>query len=604
MAYLLLRSFQPQTRTILPVKIAGPSRLFRRSSAGHSLSPTQKSFPKTLDFVAIEKKWVERWKETRLLDQSQGYEAGKTSKDKEKYYVLSMFPYPSGMLHMGHVRVYTISDVLARFWKMYGYKVIHPMGWDAFGLPAENAAIERGINPADWTMQNITEVTTSDPTYYRWTQHLFLRLYRAGLAYQKEAVVNWDPIDETVVDAPWAPFCMQVDSEGRSWRSGAVVERRKLRQWFFKITNFAEVGFSFEIVVPWQSTVNLRSRDLLKDLDHLDRWPDRVKQMQKHWIGRSKGAEFQFEVIPASAISTISPSLTVFTSRPDTIFGVQYLVVAPEHSLIDAKYLPLEHVQQVTSFVDDLKKSQNYNDLDKNKEGKEPHSSFLTSNPCIFTGLHAVHPFTHALLPIYVAPYVLSDYGTGAVMGVPAHDERDWEFAKFNSIVPEKEIKFVVEPIMKEKHDAVLKHGPFTAQGVLTEQAGPFKRMKSEEAMEAIVAEAENGGFGRWTVQYRLRDWLVSRQRYWGAPIPIIHCPACNVVPVPESDLPIILPTDVCFTGRGGSPLKQVDDWVSVECPQCHGPAKRDTDTMDTFVDSSWYFMRYTDSENDEVYVE
>ncbi|RUS20425.1 hypothetical protein BC937DRAFT_95262 [Endogone sp. FLAS-F59071] len=479
MAYLLLRSFQPQTRTILPVKIAGPSRLFRRSSAGHSLSPTQKSFPKTLDFVAIEKKWVERWKETRLLDQSQGYEAGKTSKDKEKYYVLSMFPYPSGMLHMGHVRVYTISDVLARFWKMYGYKVIHPMGWDAFGLPAENAAIERGINPADWTMQNITvmktqlqkmltdfdwerEVTTSDPTYYRWTQHLFLRLYRAGLAYQKEAVVNWDPIDETVLANE------QVDSEGRSWRSGAVVERRKLRQWFFKITNFAE--------------------DLLKDLDHLDRWPDRVKQMQKHWIGRSKGAEFQFEVIPASAISTISPSLTVFTSRPDTIFGVQYLVVAPEHSLIDAKYLPLEHVQQVTSFVDDLKKSQNYNDLDKNKEG-------------IFTGLHAVHPFTHALLPIYVAPYVLSDYGTGAVMGVPAHDERDWEFAKFNSIVPEKEIKFVVEPIMKEKHDAVLKHGPFTAQGVLTEQAGPFKRMKSEEAMEAIVAEAENGGFGRWTVQ-------------------------------------------------------------------------------------------------------
>ncbi|RUP50015.1 leucyl-tRNA synthetase [Jimgerdemannia flammicorona] len=597
-----------------------PTFLFRSRHTFSTISTsssTQNSLPKTLDFAAIETKWIKRWKEARRWPRSSSLKGTEVLTEKEKYYILSMFPYPSGMLHMGHVRVYTISDTLARFRKMCGYDVIHPMGWDAFGLPAENAAIERGINPADWTIQNIAvmkaqmeniladfdwervsdysfvilstplrsidmrasicglttavyigsllvqEVTTSDLSYYKWTQQLFLRFYRAGLAYQKEAVVNWDPVDETVLANE------QVDPEGRSWRSGAVVEQRKLKQWFFKITRFAE--------------------SLLNDLDLLDRWPDRVKQMQKHWIGKSMGAEFQFLVITSS--SAPPQSLTVFTSRPDTIFGVQYLVVAPEHPLVNEKHLPPENVQQVMAFVDGLQKFQDYGEIEKHKEG-------------IFTGLHATHPFTHTPLPIYVAPYVLSDYGTGAVMAVPAHDERDWEFAKFNDVVPEEQVRFVVEPTVKEDGVAPTRDRPFTAQGVLTALAGPFKGMTSKEAMKAIIEEAERGGFGRPMVQYRLRDWLLSRQRYWGAPIPMIHCHTCNAVPVPESDLPVVLPANVCFTGRGGSPLKQVEDWVNVKCPRCHGPAKRDTDTMDTFVDSSWYFMRYTDPKNKAAYVD
>ncbi|KAF7720817.1 hypothetical protein EC973_005995 [Apophysomyces ossiformis] len=515
----------------------------------------------TVDFAGIENKWKARWAESPPFDHV-------VDKSKPNYYVLSMFPYPSGMLHMGHVRVYTISDTLHRFRKMQGYNVLHPMGWDAFGLPAENAAIERGIHPAEWTVKNIAamkdqmkklslefdwsrEVTTCDPSYYRWTQYIFLELFKAGYAYQKEAVVNWDPVDKTVLANE------QVDPEGRSWRSGALVERKKLKQWFFKVTELAEAYI-----------------DLLKN------WPDRVKQMQRHWIGKSTGAEFDFPIKTEGA--ALEP-LKVFTSRPDTLFGVQYLVVAPEHPLIKKELLPSEHVENVLNFVNELNKVQNMDEAEQSKKG-------------VFTGLYSQHPLTGEDIPIYVAPYVLSDYGTGAVMGVPGHDKRDWEFCHTNNVT--NNIRFVVEPSIKEVDQKLHHNEPFTAQGVLTALSGPYHGMKSKQAGKAILAEAKKLGFGRPATQYRLKDWLLSRQRYWGAPIPIIHCPSCKVVPVPEDQLPVHLPLDVEFTGKGGSPLARAQDWVNCKCPKCNGPAKRETDTMDTFVDSSWYFMRYTDPHN------
>ncbi|KAI9478745.1 MAG: leucyl-tRNA synthetase [Benjaminiella poitrasii] len=466
-----------------------------------------------------------------------------------------MFPYPSGMLHMGHVRVYTISDAIQRFRKMKGYNVVHPMGWDAFGLPAENAAIERGIHPAEWTKKNIAAMkeqmsklfTTCDPEYYKWTQYIFLQLYEAGLAYQKEAVVNWDPVDKTVLANE------QVDPEGKSWRSGALVERKKLKQWFFK--------------------------DLLKDIDRLKNWPDRVKQMQRNWIGKSTGAEFKFDIIS----KTLQDSIKVFTSRPDTIYGVQYLVLAPDHPLIAKENLPGEQANSVLEFVEDLKKKQSMDAAEESKKG-------------VFTGLYAKNPFTKEDIPVYVAPYVLSDYGTGAVMGVPAHDKRDFEFCKVNQVVDD--VRFVVEPTIKEVGKELDLNSPFTAEGVLTELSGPFKGMKSKAAAKEILKEAQKIGVGKPAIQFRLKDWLLSRQRYWGAPIPIIHCPTCNVVPVPKEDLPVLLPLDVEFSGKGQSPLAHKEDWLNCQCPKCHGPAKRETDTMDTFVDSSWYFMRYTDSKN------
>ncbi|KAI9257176.1 leucyl-tRNA synthetase [Phascolomyces articulosus] len=482
-----------------------------------------------------------------------------------------MFPYPSGMLHMGHVRVYTISDTLQRFRRMSGYNVLHPMGWDAFGLPAENAAIERGIHPAEWTVKNVgimkeqmamltldfdwsKEVTTCDPSYYKWTQYIFLEMFKAGLAYQKEAVVNWDPVDKTVLANE------QVDHEGKSWRSGALVERKKLKQWFFKVTDFSEA--------------------LLKDIDLLKNWPERVKQMQRHWIGKSKGAEFEFPLAtPTDKVS----SLKVFTSRPDTIFGVQYLVVAPEHPLINRELLPQEQADSVLSFVKGLDKKQNMDEAEESKKG-------------VFTGLYVNHPFTKEDIPIYVAPYVLAEYGTGAVMGVPAHDKRDWEFCHTNNVVDQ--VKFVVEPSIKEMDKKLDYSEPFTAQGILSELSGPYAGMKSKDAMKAVTRDANKIGFGHEATQYRLKDWLLSRQRYWGAPIPIIHCPECDVVPVPKEQLPVSLPLDVPFTGKGGSPLAQAEDWVNCKCPKCNGPAKRETDTMDTFVDSSWYYMRYTDAQN------
>ncbi|OAD77164.1 hypothetical protein PHYBLDRAFT_68027 [Phycomyces blakesleeanus NRRL 1555(-)] len=521
-------------------------------------SPAKKA--NAIDFSAMETKWKARWADAP---------SSTADPSKPSYYVLSMFPYPSGLLHMGHVRVYTISDTLQRFRRMQGYNVLHPMGWDAFGLPAENAAIERGIHPAEWTVKNIAamkeqmskltidfdwsrEVRTCDPDYYRWTQYIFLEMYKAGLAYQKEAVVNWDPVDQTVLANE------QVDAEGKSWRSGALVERKKLRQWFFKVTDFAE--------------------DLLNDIDLLTHWPERVKQMQRHWIGKSQGAEFEFSVLAEN----VSP-LKVFTSRPDTLYGVQYLVVSPEHELIKRERLPAGQADEVLTFVEDLGKVQNMEEAEESKKG-------------VFTGLYASHPVTSEQIPIYVAPYVLSDYGTGAVMGVPAHDKRDWDFCRANNVVDK--IKFVIESPIKEVGVTEEPTEPFTAHGILTGISGPYKGMKSKEAGKAILKKAIQAGFGHSATQYRLKDWLLSRQRYWGAPIPIVHCPTCKVVPVPQEDLPVPLPLDVTFTGKGGSPLARATDWLNCKCPKCNGPATRETDTMDTFVDSSWYFMRYTDPHN------
>ncbi|KAI8987725.1 leucyl-tRNA synthetase [Mycotypha africana] len=540
-----------------------PAKLYKHATRHYATARHTSS----VNFAAIESKWRDRWQQKNDLAKSQLIESHSS---KPNFYALSMFPYPSGMLHMGHVRVYTISDSIQRARKMMGYNVIHPMGWDAFGLPAENAAIERGIHPAVWTTKNIAamkeqmaklcidfdwsrEVTTCAPDYYKWTQYIFLELYNAGLAYQKEAVVNWDPVDKTVLANE------QVDHEGKSWRSGALVERKKLKQWFFKVTEFAD--------------------ELLKDIEKLDNWPERVKQMQRNWIGKSIGAEFDFQINSASAIQ----SLKVFTSRPDTIYGVQYLVVAPEHPLITRENLPEKQSDAVLNFVKELNKKQNMDAAEQSKQGA-------------FTGLYAENPFTKENIPIYVAPYVLSDYGTGAVMGVPAHDKRDFEFCKINKIVDN--VKFVVEPAIKEMNEPIDHTTAYTAEGILNELSGPYAGLKSEEASKAIIQEATKLGFGRQAVQYRLRDWLLSRQRYWGAPIPIIHCPTCKAVPVPKEELPVLLPLEVEFTGKGMSPLANKENWVNCTCPKCQGPAKRETDTMDTFVDSSWYFMRYTDPTN------
>ncbi|KAJ1797433.1 Leucyl-tRNA synthetase, mitochondrial [Coemansia sp. RSA 2399] len=545
-----------------------------------------------LNTSGIEAKWRKRWAEIKA-DERKHSPAPKAIKDatsdeiKRMFYILVMFPYPSGMLHMGHVRVYTISDALTRFHRMRGKRVVSPMGWDAFGLPAENAAIERGTAPSDWTVSNIAvmkdqlaqiltdfdwdrEVSTCDPEYYKWTQHLFLQLYKHGMVYRKEALVNWDPIDQTVLANE------QVDKNGRSWRSGAAVEHRKLVQWFAKITAYAD--------------------DLLRDLDVLD-WPDHVKTMQANWIGRSEGAEFDFILDDSSKSSGKnggdgqgrSPStVTVFTSRPDTLFGVSYLAVSADHPLVSREWLPATHATEVLHCAREIVARQT-----KGSADGDPVQPYKVG---IFTGLYAQHPLAPACrVPVYVADYVLPGYGTGAVMGVPAHDVRDSEFCKHND-VPVRDL--VVELASQSKEPAA--DAVFTDLGVLRKvpENGAFGGLSSAEAMKAIVRAAEDKGSGRPVVNYRLRDWLLSRQRYWGAPVPVIHCSSCGAVPVPEDQLPVELPHNVQLSGRGGSPLSRVAEWLNCKCPQCKGPAKRDTDTLDTFVDSSWYFLRFTDPHN------
>ncbi|MDJ0531369.1 MAG: leucine--tRNA ligase [Xenococcaceae cyanobacterium MO_207.B15] len=509
----------------------------------------------------IEQKWQKTWA-TSGIDQTP------EATDKPKFYALSMFPYPSGNLHMGHVRNYVITDVIARLKRMQGHRVLHPMGWDAFGLPAENAAIERGIPPAKWTYENIgqmrsqlqalglsldwdREVTTCSADYYKWTQWLFLQFFQAGLAYQKEAAVNWDPIDQTVLANE------QVDSEGYSWRSGAKVERKLLKQWFLKITDYAE--------------------QLLQDLDKLSGWPDRVKTMQANWIGKSVGAYLEFPIVGKQE------KIGVFTTRPDTVYGVSYVVLAPEHPLTPKVTTPEQKIA-VEAFIKEVASE---SEIERTAEDKPKRG--------IKTGGMALNPFNGEEIPILIADYVLYEYGTGAVMGVPAHDTRDFKFAKENDLP----ITVVIVPENSDETKPELDNA-YTDPGIMV-NSGQFDGTPSEEGKTKIIEYAEDKGYGKARIQYRLRDWLISRQRYWGCPIPVIHCPSCGQVPVPDQDLPVKLPEQVEFSGKGASPLAKLEEWVNVPCPSCGEPAKRETDTMDTFIDSSWYFLRYTDAKNPDI---
>ena len=512
----------------------------------------------------LEPKWQQRWQEMGL-DQTPEPSGARS----ENFYALSMFPYPSGNLHMGHVRNYVITDVIARLMRLKGKRVLHPMGWDAFGLPAENAAIERGVDPADWTDRNIAqmreqlqrlglsidwsrEVATCHSDYYRWTQWLFLQFLKADLAYRKEATVNWDPIDQTVLANE------QVDADGRSWRSGAVVEKRKLRQWFLKITAVAD--------------------ELLDDLDQLKGWPERVRTMQANWIGRSSGATLRFAIKDST-----EQAIEVFTTRPDTVFGVSYVVLAPEHGLVD-QLTTADQREAVETFRQSL---QSISEQDRVAEDRPKRG--------VPTGGTVQHPFTGEDVPVWIADYVLPDYGTGAVMGVPAHDNRDFAFAQQYDL-PITTV--VVAP--GEDAQAGEPTEAFTGLGELVGSA-EFDGLQGEAAKAAIIAAAEQRGVGAAKITFRLRDWLISRQRYWGCPIPVIHCDDCGVVPVPESDLPVELPRDVDLSGSGGSPLERATEWKQVSCPQCGKPATRETDTMDTFMCSSWYYLRYTDATNDSA---
>ena len=481
---------------------------------------------------------------------------GDENRPGEKYYCLAMFPYPSGRLHMGHVRCYTLGDVIARYRRLKGYNVLHPMGWDAFGLPAENAAIKHNIPPAKWTRDNIDymrtqmqrlgfgmdwsrEFATCDSDYYRWEQWLFLRLYEKGMVYRKNAVVNWDPEDQTVL-------ANEQVVDGRGWRSGAVVERREMAQWFLKITDYA--------------------KELLDELDDMPGWPESVKSMQRNWIGRSEGAEIDFFVEHDPA-----QSLTVFTTRPDTLFGATYVAVAAEHPLAA---LAATTDSTVADFIEVCS---------KNTTAEADMATMEKAG--VATELQVRHPLTRKLLPVWVANFVLMEYGSGAVMSVPAHDQRDWEFAQKYGI----DIVQVIEPMGDE--DCDLATAAFTAKGRLV-NSGEFDGQDFDAAFKSIVAALEATAAGRSVTNYRLRDWGVSRQRYWGCPIPVVHCDSCGVVPVPEADLPVELPTDVTFEG-GSSPLHKMDEFLNVLCPKCSAPARRETDTFDTFMESSWYFARF-----------
>ncbi len=482
---------------------------------------------------------------------------------KEKFYCLTMFPYPSGKLHMGHVRVFTISDVFARYHRMQGKHVLQPMGWDAFGMPAENAAIQRGVPPAQWTYQNIDdmrgqlkrlgfaydwtrEVTTCRPEYYRWEQWLFTRMFKKGLVYRKNSVVNWDPVDQTVL-------ANEQVIDGRGWRSDALVERREIPQWFMKITAYAD--------------------ELLQELDEMPGWPESVKTMQRNWIGRSEGVELSFEVADEDE------PLTVYTTRPDTLMGVTYMAVAAEHPLATRA---AQDNPEIAAFITECTTT---DAAEATLETMEKKGMPL--------GISAVHPLTGDDVPLWVANFVLMSYGTGAVMAVPGHDERDWEFARKHGIP----IKQVIAPA--DGTDIDIDEAVFIDKGVLV-NSGKYDGLSSEDAFNAIADHFEQTGRGGRMVNYRLRDWGVSRQRYWGAPIPIIYCDDCDAVPVPEEQLPVVLPEDVEFTGVG-SPLREMPEFYEVDCPQCGKSARRETDTFDTFVESSWYFARYACPDNSDA---
>lgn len=480
----------------------------------------------------------------------------KENPQKQKFYCLSMFPYPSGHLHVGHVRNYTIGDVIARFMRMQGKNVLHPIGWDAFGLPAENAAIKHQVPPSKWTYDNIAhmrqqlkslgfcfdwsrEIATCSPDYYRWEQWLFIKMYEKGLVYKKDAVVNWDPVDQTVL-------ANEQVIDGRGWRSGAKVERRSIPQWFLKITAYAE--------------------ELLHSLDHMPGWPEQVRTMQRNWIGRSEGVTFQFK----SEQDDFAP-IEVYTTRIDTLMGVTYLAVAPQHPVVE---LALKKQPELQSFIDACRniKVAEADLATLEKEGKP-------------TGLFALHPITQERIPVWVANYVLMEYGTGAVMAVPAHDQRDYEFAK--------KYQLPMKAVIRPSADTLpsLDEQAFTESGVLF-NSGPFDNLASTQALNTIAQYLEEKRLGKKQVHYRLRDWGVSRQRYWGAPIPMINCDHCGTVPVPEKDLPVRLPEDVTPQGAS-SILTQMPEFYEVDCPSCGKKARRETDTFDTFMESSWYYLRY-----------
>lgn len=504
----------------------------------------------------IEKKWQKVWEENKAFKTPD-------NSDKPKYYALSMFPYPSGKLHMGHVRNYTITDVIARYKKMNGFNVLHPMGWDSFGLPAENAAMKHGANPETWTDENIAymtkqlkmlglsydwdrEVTTCKPDYYKWTQWLFLQLYKKGLAYKKEAAVNWCEECGTVL-------ANEQVIDGKCWRCDHVVEKKYLSQWFLKITDYAEV--------------------LLEDLDKLPGWGDNVKTMQANWIGKSQGALLRFKVkeIPGMEVP-------VYTTRPDTVYGITYLVVAPEYKDIEKLTTP-ENKAAVEEYRANARKMTEIERLSTER--------VKTGVPL---GTHCINPFNGEEFPLWTADYALVEYGTGAVMAVPTHDTRDFDFAKKYNLP----MKVVIE---NPENPSDCKDEAYTEPGIMV-NSDEFNGMKNEEAKKAITEKAVREGFGEFKTQYRLRDWLVSRQRYWGAPIPVVYCEKCGIQPVPEDQLPVMLPKDVDFSVVGKSPITTSKTFVETTCPCCGGPARRETDTMDTFVCSSWYYLRYSDAKN------
>ena len=506
------------------------------------------------DYRSVERKWQQRWDEQRIF-------AAREEAQAQKYYTLEMLPYPSGDLHVGHAKNYTFGDAIARMMRMLGYSVLHPMGWDAFGLPAENAAIAHGADPNAWTRANIAnmqrqvrsmgtgydwsrEITTCDPEYYRWNQWLFLRLYEHGLAYKREAPVNWCPHDRTVL-------ANEQVIDGRCWRCENLVERRNLSQWFLKITDYAE--------------------RLLTDLDKLDEWPERTRTMQRNWIGRSEGAQFTF------AVENSEERISVFSTRLDTLYGATYLAVAAEHPAV-AKIVTKKQRATVEQFTQGLRSK------------SELERTSLMEKEGVFTGAYAVNPLSHERVPIWVTNYVLAEYGTGAVMGVPAHDQRDFEFARKHALP----IAQVVAP--PDADSAAPLPESYLEDGRLI-ASGDFTGMSSARARKAIADRLVALGLGEPKVNFRIRDWLVSRQRYWGTPIPIVYCAACGEVPVPDTELPVLLPADVPITGEG-SPLANDPAFSNTTCPKCGGPAKRESDTMDTFFESSWYYLRYLDPHN------
>jgi leucyl-tRNA synthetase len=512
------------------------------------------------DFASVERKWQSRWAAEQLyrtLDESA----------KPNYYTMEMLPYPSGDLHIGHAKNYSFGDAVARMMRMLGYNVLHPMGWDAFGLPAENAAIDRGIDPAVWTTENILnmrrqirlmgtsydwsrEIATCEPEFYRWNQWLFLRLFEQGLAYKREAPVNWCPHDRTVL-------ANEQVIDGRCWRCDHLVERRNLSQWFLRITAFAD--------------------RLLNDLDELDGWPERTRTMQRNWIGRSEGATVAFRV------EGLDATVEVFTTRVDTLYGATFLAVAPEHRIVESLkgIVSPERTAAIEAFATSLRSK------------SELERTSLMEKEGIFTGAYAINPLSRERIPIWLTNYVLADYGTGALMGVPAHDERDFEFAKRHGLA----VAQVILPAGAE--DATPLSAAFVDDGRLI-ASDEFSGMSSARAREALGERLAAMGAGGKSVGYKLRDWLISRQRYWGTPIPIVYCDDCGEVAVPDDQLPILLPPRERFTGDG-SPLASIREFVETTCPSCGGPARRESDTMDTFFESSWYYLRYLDPHNDRA---